>query len=227
MVDHEVLVCGWLHRTDGHVAGQWRSLMARARDARLGTGTRLAARRLHPLQKHTIRNWRTTSAASTSQLYFKLSSTHIMSAADLTSDVGEVASSAARRRSGRVSRKPEKLASAASPAGSAKRKRGDNDDSGVEADDASTDEQSDSSEGEPDEEELRERQRKRRGRAAPKRPAPKKPKTNGAPISLAMRPATNVSRKLTKRPRKAALRKSAVADEEPEGLYGRRPRVMR
>jgi cohesin complex subunit SA-1/2 len=144
-----------------------------------------------------------------------------MSAADLTSDVGEVASSATRRRSGRVSKKPEKLASASSPAGSAKRKRGDNDDSGVEADDPSTDEQSDSSEGEPDEEELRERQRKRRGKAPAKRPAPKKSKTNGAPISLAMRPATNASRKLTKRPRKAAIRKSAIAEEEPEGLYGR------
>jgi cohesin complex subunit SA-1/2 len=142
-----------------------------------------------------------------------------MSAADLTSDVGAVASSAARRRSGRVSRKPEKLASAASPAESAKRKRGENDESGVEADDASTDEQSDSSEGEPDEEELRER--RRRGKAAAKRPAPKKPKTNGGPISLAMRPATNASRKLSKRPRKAAIRKSTVAEEEREGLYGR------
>lgn len=153
-----------------------------------------------------------------------------MSTTDLAPEVGEVASSATRRRSGRVSRKPQKLASAASPTGSAKRKRGDNDDSGVDADEPSSEEQSESSEGEPDEEELRERQRKRKGKAAAKRPAPKKPKTNGAPISLAMRPATGASRKLAKRPRKAAIRKSAVSEEEPEGLYGRhwkRSRIAR
>jgi cohesin complex subunit SA-1/2 len=143
-----------------------------------------------------------------------------MSAAVSTSGVTEVASSDARRRSGRVVRKPEKLASAPSPSGSAKRKRRDNDDSGVEAGESTSEEQSDSSEGEPDEEEMRERQRKRKGKGAAKRPAPKKPKTNGAPISLAMRPAAGASRKLSKRPRKAAIRKSAISEEEAEGLYG-------
>jgi cohesin complex subunit SA-1/2 len=147
-----------------------------------------------------------------------------MSAAVSTSGVTEVASSDARRRSGRVVRKPEKLASAPSPSGSAKRKRRDNDDSGVEAGESTSEEQSDSSEGEPDEEEMRERQRKRKGKGAAKRPAPKKPKTNGAPISLAMRPAAGASRKLTKRPRKAAIRKSAISEEEPEGLYGMLPK---
>ncbi|KAL5115509.1 cohesin complex subunit [Pleosporales sp. CAS-2024a] len=142
-----------------------------------------------------------------------------MSAAVAAPEASQGASSAHRRRSGRVTRKPEKLASAPSPAESTKRKRHDNDDSGVEADEPSSEEQSESSEDEPDEEELRDRRRKRKGKAATKRPAPKKPKTNGAPISLAMRPAAGVSRKLTKRPRKAAIRKSAVSDEEPEGLY--------
>jgi cohesin complex subunit SA-1/2 len=143
-----------------------------------------------------------------------------MSTAVSAPQASEVASSAARRRSGRVTRKPEKLVSAASPTGSAKRKRRDNDDSGVEADETSSDEESESSEGEPDEEELRERRSKKKGKASAKRPVPKKPRTNGTPISLAMRPATGASRKLTKRPRKAAIRKSAVLEEEPEGLYG-------
>ncbi|KAF1921583.1 hypothetical protein BDU57DRAFT_489497 [Ampelomyces quisqualis] len=143
-----------------------------------------------------------------------------MSAAVSPSPADDGASAAARRRSGRVTRKPEKLASTTSPADSTKRKRRDNDDdSGVEADEATSDEQSESSEGEPDEEELRERRAKRKGKAPAKRPATKKPKTNGAPISLAMRPATGASRKLTKRPRKAAIRKSAVSEQEPEGLY--------
>jgi cohesin complex subunit SA-1/2 len=132
-----------------------------------------------------------------------------MSAAVAALQVDEGASSAARRRSGRVTRKPD----------SAKRKRGDNADSGAEDNEASSDEQSESSEGEPDEEELRERKKKRKGKTAAKSRATKKPKTNGATVSLAMRPATT-SRKLAKRPRKAAIRKSAIAAEEPEGLYG-------
>jgi cohesin complex subunit SA-1/2 len=145
-----------------------------------------------------------------------------MSAADMTSEA-DVASSS-RRRSGRVSKKPEKFA-ASSPTDSAKRKRGDNDDSGVEADQASSDEEEeDSSEGEPDEEELRERQRKRKGKTPAKRPAAKKPKTNGATMSLAIRPATSAPKKIAKRPRKAAIRKSAVSAEEPAGLYGMQPR---
>lgn len=139
----------------------------------------------------------------------------------MTSETNDVASSAARRRSGRVAKKPERFAPS-SPTGSAKRKRGDNDDSGVEADQPSSDEEEESSEGEPDEEELRERQRKRKSKAPAKRRAPKKPRTNGATMSLAMRPAAGASKKIAKRPRKAAIRKSAVAADEPEGLYGMR-----
>ncbi|KAH8725758.1 hypothetical protein GQ44DRAFT_651801 [Phaeosphaeriaceae sp. PMI808] len=142
-----------------------------------------------------------------------------MSAAVLAPEVSNTASSAPRRRSGRVSRKPEKFALTTSPTGSAKRKRGDNDDSGVEADDASSEEPTDSSEGELDDEELRERQRKRKGKGSAKRSATKKPKTNGTTLSLAIRPATGASKKLAKRPRKAGIRKSAILEEEPEGLY--------
>jgi len=149
----------------------------------------------------------------------RASRTNTTYTAIMSSEVNDVASSAARRRSGRVSKKPEKFAPA-SPTDSVKRKRGDDDDSGVEADQASSDEEEESSEGEPDEEEVRERQRKRKGRAPAKRPAPKKPKTNGATMSLAMRPASGAPKKLAKRPRKAAIRKSAIAPDEPEGLYG-------
>ncbi|KAF2025205.1 STAG-domain-containing protein [Setomelanomma holmii] len=140
-----------------------------------------------------------------------------MSTAVLTSEVSDAATSTARRRSGRVSKKPAKFALATSPAGSTKRKRGDNDDSGVETDEP-TDEEPESSDGEPDEEEVRERQRKRKGKGPAKKTAPKRPRTNGATVSLAMRPATGAS-KLAKRPRKAAIRKSAMSADEPEGLY--------
>jgi hypothetical protein len=175
----------------------------------------------HP--KHIKPNCPATPAACSLHPSSKPSSTNTMSAADMTSEV-DVASSAARRRSGRVSKKPEKFA-ASSPTNSAKRKRGDNDDSGVEADQPSSDEdEEESSEGEPDEEELRERQRKRKGKVPAKRPAAKKPKTNGATMSLAMRPATSAPKKIAKRPRKAAIRKSAVSAEEPAGLYGMQPK---
>jgi cohesin complex subunit SA-1/2 len=142
-----------------------------------------------------------------------------MSAAVLTSEGNQMDSSATRRRSGRVSRRPDKFAS---PTGSTKRKRGDNDDSGVDADQPSSEEeQEDSSEGEPDVEEIRERRRKNKSKAPAKKPAAKKPKTNGATVNLAMRPATGASKKVAKRPRKAAIRKSAVSEDEPEGLYGK------
>ena len=143
-----------------------------------------------------------------------------MSAAVATSPVNDVASSAARRKSGRVSKRPERFAPGASPAGSAKRKRGDDNDSGVDADGASSDEPSEeSSEGEPDEEEVRERQRKRKSKTAARKPATKKPKTNGASVNLAIRPAANGTKKIAKRPRKAAVRKSTLP-ADTEGLYG-------
>lgn len=151
-----------------------------------------------------------------------------MSAADPASPSIEIASST-RRKSGRVSRKPEKFTPGASPSGSAKRKRGgdgdgdgetDND-SGLDEDASSSDQGGESSEGEPDEEELRERRRKKKSRPVAKRSAPKKPKTNGDTLSLAIRPATNAARKPSKRPRKAPVRKSMLP-EQAAGLYGRR-----
>jgi cohesin complex subunit SA-1/2 len=142
-----------------------------------------------------------------------------MSAAVSPSDAVDGPSPAARRKSGRVSRKPEKFAPTASPTNSTKRKRAGSDDSGLDADDASTSSEGDSSEGEPDEEELRERRRKRKSNGPAKRPAPKKPKTNGKNVSLAMRPAGGAPK--AKRPRKVLVRKSMLPEQETEGLYGR------
>ncbi|CAO2655394.1 Nn.00g104580.m01.CDS01 [Neocucurbitaria sp. VM-36] len=142
-----------------------------------------------------------------------------MSAAVATSEVSDVAASAARRRSGRVSKRPEKFAPVSSPTGSTKRKRADNDDSGVDADEPSSEEDSEeSSEGEPDAEELRERQRRKKSKASARKSAPKKPKTNGESVGLAFRPAANAVKRVAKRPRKAPIRKSALP-QETEGLY--------
>lgn len=139
-----------------------------------------------------------------------------MSAADSTSQAGDAAPST-RRKSGRVSKRPEKFTPGASPTGSAKRKRGNDDDNGLDEDTPSSEDESESSEDEPDEEELRERKKKKSRPAARKR-APKKPKTNGASVSLAIRPAFNAAKKVSKRPRKAPVRKSMLP-EQTEGLY--------
>ncbi|KAF2205662.1 STAG-domain-containing protein [Delitschia confertaspora ATCC 74209] len=127
-------------------------------------------------------------------------------------------SSAPRRKSGRVSRKPDNFVSASSPINGAKRKRNeenDNDDADIQA--AESEEEEESSEGEPDEEELKERRRKTKGKGKPagRKPAPKKAKTNGETMNLAIRPATKAK---PRKPRKAPVRKSAVA-ENAEGLY--------
>ncbi|RYO64741.1 hypothetical protein AA0113_g5792 [Alternaria arborescens] len=142
-----------------------------------------------------------------------------MSAAESPSRADQVASSAARRKSGRVSKKPARFAPGASPTGSTKRKRGDDNDSGVDATEPPSEEESEeSSEGEPDEEELRERRRRKKAKATARKPASKKAKTNGDSVSLAIRPANNATKKVSKRPRKAPIRKSALPDET-EGLY--------
>ena len=148
-----------------------------------------------------------------------------MSTAVLTSEGDNVASPAARRRSGRVSKKPEKFAPASSPSGSAKRKRGNENDSGVDTDEAEDEEDAEeSSEGEPDDEEVKARQRKRKTNAAARKPATKKPKTNGESVSLAIRPAANAAKKVAKRPRKAPIRKSALPGET-DVLYGKHYRL--
>lgn len=120
-----------------------------------------------------------------------------------------------RRRSGRVAKK----AAASSPASSAKRKRDDADNvDDVDMDDVSESED-DESEGEPDEEELREKRRRAKKKSASgKQPTAKKPKptTNGAPVSLAIRPAASSKRKA---PAKKRTQKDATA-EEAGGIYG-------
>ncbi|KAF3053951.1 hypothetical protein E8E11_011960 [Didymella keratinophila] len=141
-----------------------------------------------------------------------------MSAAVVASEAGDATSSSSRRKSGRVTKKPEKFTPGATPTGTSKRKRGDDNDSGIDADSATSEEEDESSEGEPDEEELRERRRKSKGKAPAKRPAQKKAKTNGKSVTLAMRPATGAPKK-SSRPRKAPVRKSILAGDETEGLY--------
>ncbi|KAF1957699.1 STAG-domain-containing protein [Byssothecium circinans] len=144
-----------------------------------------------------------------------------MSAAVLSPDATDLTSSAPRRRSGRVVKRPAKFAPESSPAGSTKRKRGADNESGSDVDEdapSSEDEQSQSSEGEPDEEELKARRQAKKSRPAQKKPQQKKPKTNGEIVSLAMRPATSKTKKASK-PRKAPVRKSAVVDEDDDGLY--------
>lgn len=143
-----------------------------------------------------------------------------MSAMVAASETGDATSSSARRKSGRVTKKPEKFTSGISSTGTSKRKRGEDNDSGVDADEATSEEEDESSESEPDEEELKERRRKTKSKASAKRPAQKKAKTNGKSVTLAMRPATSAPKKLS-RPRKAPLRKSILAGDETEGLYGR------
>lgn len=142
-------------------------------------------------------------------------------------------SSSDRRKSGRVSRKPELFSQsyndADSPGGS-KRKRanGDaNEDTGEE-DEVSESESDDAADDETDEEELRERRRAARLSSAKKlsgstaktksRPphSAKKMKVgNGIGGQLAMRPATNGK---VRRARKPKVRPSLAAGET--GLYG-------
>lgn len=142
----------------------------------------------------------------------------IMSAAVLPSTAADITSSAPRRRSGRVTKKPEKFAPEASPAGSAKRKRHHENDADADTDASSEDEPSDSSEGEPDEQEVRDRRKKKTQSA--RKPPQKKPKTNGETVHLAIRPATHAKKRASK-PRKAPLRKSALVEDGADGLYGK------
>ncbi|OOF91666.1 hypothetical protein ASPCADRAFT_176992 [Aspergillus carbonarius ITEM 5010] len=146
--------------------------------------------------------------------------------------------SADRRKSGRVTRKPELYsqrygASNGATAGGAKRKRAttgdDNDDDDEEInEDASEAENDESDDEEPDEEELREKKRAARkaatkkqtsgSKAKPKSRSVKKPKVagNGLPSRLALRPAANV-RKPVSRPRQMKARLTMAAREG--GLY--------
>lgn len=147
-----------------------------------------------------------------------------MSTAVATSEAGDDAPSATtRRRSGRVSRKPEKCAPASSPTGSTKRKRGKDQDTEVDADEqASEEEMDENSEADGDEDESRPRRRNKKTKASARKPAAKKTKTNtnGESVSLAIRPAAPTATKSVKRPRKAPVRKSMLP-EDTDGLYGK------
>jgi cohesin complex subunit SA-1/2 len=118
-----------------------------------------------------------------------------------------------RRKSGRAVKVPEKfIPNAPFPqqgAGSAKRKRGQED---AENDASEIDELEESEAGDesPAEEEIRESQRRKK---RTKKPAAKKAKINGT-VSHRDPPAV----KLPSRPKKA--RRVAIADKDAEGLYG-------
>lgn len=127
-----------------------------------------------------------------------------------------------KRRSGRVSRKPNLFTGTL--VSSSKRKRNEPEDEVMangedEEDEEHDDEDESESEGEPDEEEMRERKAKaRRTKNAPvKKPAAKRTKTNGTSAA----PHTKVQTKVqTKARRKKA---KALDDEDAEqagGLYG-------
>lgn len=141
-----------------------------------------------------------------------------MSADVASSNVADITSSApSRRKSGRVPTQRQLY----SPTGSAtKRKRGDTNDS--DADSSAPSSEEEDSDSIPDEEELKERRRQsRKTKSAPsaKKPPQKKPKTNGEITGLAIRPATGAKKKAA-RPRKAPLRKSALVEQDADGLYG-------
>ncbi|KAF1971006.1 STAG-domain-containing protein [Bimuria novae-zelandiae CBS 107.79] len=138
-----------------------------------------------------------------------------MSADVASSAAADISSSAPRRKSGRVPTQRQLY----SPTGSAKRKRGDGNDSDV--DDNAPSSEEDEPESSPDEEEIKERRkqsRKKKNTTAAKKPPQKRPKTNGEMPGLAIRPAPG-ARKNTARPRKAPIRKSALVEQDADGLY--------
>lgn len=123
-----------------------------------------------------------------------------------------------KRRSGRVSRKPNLFTG--TPVSSSKRKRNEAEDEVMadgedEEGEEDGDEDESESEGEPDEEEMREKKAKaRRTKNAPvKKPAAKRTKTNGSAAPAATKVLTKARRKKAK----------ALDEEEAEqagGLYG-------
>lgn len=127
----------------------------------------------------------------------RLSSMELSPASD--PDMDNTAKSS-RRKSGRVSRKPEVLSPSHAPA---KRKRGADadEDEDEELDDLEDDqgEPSDAEEEEPDEEEIRDRKRKTKSKPRSK-PAPKKSKTS----TVARNEAGGSSKTTKSRPRASA-----------------------
>lgn len=139
-----------------------------------------------------------------------------------------------RRKSGRVSKKPELFSQEFKDAGG-KRKRtdgdNDNDDDDDEVDEDVSESSDDAADDEPDEEELREKRRASRKSSAKKQSSTVKgkPKSrpthsakkqrigNGVGGQLALRPATN-GKRIAPRAKKPKARPSLVAGET--GLFG-------
>lgn len=137
-----------------------------------------------------------------------------MSSSPLSEPDVDATETANKRRSGRVTRKPDLFTAA----GGAKRKRDAVDDREAHEDgeDEVEDEDESDSEGEPDEEEMRETKSKaRKGKAAPaKKPAAKRSKTHGT-ATLSVR----ADQAKTRKPKKAKALDEAAA-EEAGGLFG-------
>jgi cohesin complex subunit SA-1/2 len=120
-------------------------------------------------------------------------------------------STSTRRKSGRVSKKPEHFGA------TSKRKRNEAGEDDVEGDDASDATDSEEDDEEPDEEEAKEKRKRARklGAAKAKAPAKKKAKAvNGEAVSLAIRPAKSAPKR-----RKPQLA-TAVDAETAGGFYG-------
>lgn len=136
-----------------------------------------------------------------------------------------------RRKSGRVSKKPELFSQSYNDSRS-KRKRADGEDGGEEEENISESESDDTADSEPDEEELREKKRaarrvstkkqsstaKGKSKSSAPRSSKKQKVGNGVGGQLALRPAANGKRTVSSRPRKPKVRPSLAAGET--GLYG-------
>ena len=119
-----------------------------------------------------------------------------------------------KRRSARVTRKPEVFTETF---GSAKRKRAAADDDENEVSEDEDGEESPSEigeEDEPDEEELK-AQRARKPKNAPKKPAAKRAKPNGNAVHLPIRSTTTK----VKRPQKKGKAPAVAGADEAGGLY--------
>lgn len=135
-----------------------------------------------------------------------------------------------RRKSGRVSKKPELFSQSYNDTKS-KRKRAEGEDDEEEDDNVSESESDDTADSEPDEEELREKKRAARKTSTRKQSSTKTGKSkssvprsskkqkvgNGIRGQLALRPAANGKRTVS-RPRKPKARPSLAAGET--GLFG-------
>lgn len=130
---------------------------------------------------------------------------------ELSSPTQDGPATATRRKSGRVSKKPETFGAPT------KRKRNENTGDDVEVEDASDAESDDEPESEPDEEELKEKRRraKKANATTTKAPAKKKAKAvNGTAVNLAIRPAKSAPKR--RKPQQA----TADDAESVGGLYG-------